>query len=599
MAHDTTAQKIPEAVLQPIHSETSHSRDISKHTRTGSKDTKTHPHDTSRHSRQISDLTNLEIPVLADSVHATIVGPADDRATSPARGRSGQRHSSLDFRRKSTERTPVKSPLSTRVDSGPEKPTEKSTSEDETPSKLGQDSEDSYVLSVGREATGSQILQGSDVFLSPTVTAFGRPKEDRADHIKQTSRTSIDSNRSVPSSPGFGSKAQQIPIAKKPRNDFQGVYGESGRRSSTDGRMGSISAPSLQDIVKVGSYPLQRAAGFAGYLKDHSKKMSSALATESMGYLEKVSGMWAGNRRHYDKPAGQGLQETDDEEDEATGKEHEERFRKYFALPQSENLQASYYAHLHRVLPLYGKIYLSNRHFCFRSLLPGTRTKLVLPLIDIENVDKEKGFRFGYSGLVVVIRGHEELFFEFGQSDARDDCAVSLLLNLDSVKYLKESGLLTKEEQEGVAAAKNEHMLLQQAREGEHETKLPIHVTAESQGSEPPPILFDDPRASIINFKPRESLRITCLTIGSRGDVQPYIALCKALKEEGHHVKIATHGEFKDWIEGHGIEFAKVEGDPAELMRICVEYGLFTYSFLREASSKVRICTLKAYSLTG
>ena len=53
-------------------------------------------------------------------------------------------------------------------------------------------------------------------------------------------------------------------------------------------------------------------------------------------------------------------------------------------------------------------------------------------------------------------------------------------------------------------------------------------------------------------------------------------------------MKIATHAEFKDWIEGHGIEFGRVEGDPAELMRICVENGMFTYSFLKEATSKVR-----------
>jgi len=106
--------------------------------------------------------------------------------------------------------------------------------------------------------------------------------------------------------------------------------------------------------------------------------------------------------------------------------------------------------------------------------------------------------------------------------------------------------------------------------------------------SEVPPILFDDPQTSFITFKPTESLRITCLTIGSRGDVQPYIALCKGLLKEGHKPRIATHAEFQPWVESHGIEFARVEGDPAELMRICVENGMFTYSFLREASSKVR-----------
>jgi hypothetical protein len=37
----------------------------------------------------------------------------------------------------------------------------------------------------------------------------------------------------------------------------------------------------------------------------------------------------------------------------------------------------------------------------------------------------------------------------------------------------------------------------------------------------------------------------------------------------------------------HGIEYAYVGGDPAELMRICVENGTFTVSFLREGLTKV------------
>lgn len=77
------------------------------------------------------------------------------------------------------------------------------------------------------------------------------------------------------------------------------------------------------------------------------------------------------------------------------------------------------------------------------------------------------------------------------------------------------------------------------------------------------------------------------MTIGSRGDVQPYIALCKGFLKEGHKPKIATHAEFEPWIRKHGIDFAPVEGDPAELMRICVENGMFTPSFLYEANSKV------------
>ena len=319
--------------------------------------------------------------------------------------------------------------------------------------------------------------------------------------------------------------------------------------------------------------------------------MSNILASESMGYVEKVSGMWAGGRKHYGEGKAivpGGLDDPDDDVGEAG---HGDRFRAHFALPECERLQATYFGYLHRVLPLYGKVYISSKIFCFRSLLPGTRTKMVLPLKDIENVDKEKGFRFGYSGLVIVIRGHEELFFEFSQSVVRDDCAITLLENLESFRHLEESGVLTIEDKDGAEAAKAEHKMLQEARmdgHDEHEINMPKSANSSTRPLEAPPILFDDPRVSILNFKPNESLQVTCLTIGSRGDVQPYIALCKGLLEEGHKPKIATHVEFEPWIRKHGIDFAPVEGDPAELMRICVENGMFTYSFLREASVKFR-----------
>jgi sterol 3beta-glucosyltransferase len=39
----------------------------------------------------------------------------------------------------------------------------------------------------------------------------------------------------------------------------------------------------------------------------------------------------------------------------------------------------------------------------------------------------------------------------------------------------------------------------------------------------------------------------------------------------------------------HGIEYGYVGGDPAELMRICVENGTFTLSFMKEGLLKVLI----------
>ena len=425
-------------------------------------------------------------------------------------------------------------------------------------------------------ASASQILRGSDVFLSPTIQRTNSSSRRRhygeltlEPRTQSPSRNSINL-ASTPQAPRHAATTGSVPDSDKEQAEP------------------SASAPTLQNIMKAGSYPVQRALGVAGFLNKHSKRMSNLLATESMGYVEKVSGMWKGGKKHYDEPQGF----TPDEDMEYDDDEHAisgDRFRDHFALPVSEKLNAAYFGYLHRVLPLYGKIYISDRSFCFRSLLPGTRTKLILPLKDVENVDKEKGFRFGYSGLVIVIKGHEELFFEFSQSDIRDDCAVTLLQNLETMRYLKESGLLTMEEKESAENASAEHKALQMARfQGGNGHEMKVPKTAEEVRNEAPPILFDDPRASILNFKPTESLRVTCLTIGSRGDVQPYIALCKGLIAEGHKPRIATHVEFKDWIESHGIAFAPVDGDPAELMRICVENGMFTYSFLKEASSKFR-----------
>ncbi|CAM1503579.1 Fc.00g011700.m01.CDS01 [Cosmosporella sp. VM-42] len=424
----------------------------------------------------------------------------------------------------------------------------------------------SGLTSSHEDPTASQILRGSDVFQSPTMrrsTSMSR---------KTDSRKTVSRNTSAQFTPHYMSHAATTGSLRGPHEDESSVP-----RPTT---------PTLQSISKMGSYPLQRAGAFAEYLSRTSQKMSSLLASESMGYVEKVSGMWKGGHRHYDEPAG--LKTDDEEEDSGDKAQSMDRFRAHFALPETEKLQATYFGFIVRVLPLYGKIYISDKSFCFRSLLPGTRTKLILPLKDIETAHKEKGFRFGYSGLVIVIRGHEELFFEFNQAELRDDCTITLLQGLETTRYLKEAGLLDQEEQEEEDSALAERDALKEARQDEfpgHELELPHETTTMPNA---PPILFDDPNASFLTFKPQKSMKITCLTIGSRGDVQPYIALCKGLLAEGHKPRIATHAEFQGWIESHGIEFSRVEGDPGELMRLCIENGTFTWAFLREANSSFR-----------
>ncbi|KAK5993084.1 Sterol 3-beta-glucosyltransferase [Cladobotryum mycophilum] len=424
----------------------------------------------------------------------------------------------------------------------------------------------SLTQSAFEDPSASQILRGSEVFHSPTMRRSPSSSQDiskKKDHeLDDGFRLPLPHAETTGHSEGLG---------------FQGHF-----------ESPSTSTPTLQSITKMGAYPLQRAGAFADYLNKTSKRMSTLLATESMGYVEKVSGMWKGGRKHYDEPSG--LRPDEDElEEDADGKTQTsmERFRVHFALPDTERLQATYFGYIVRVLPLYGKIYISNKYFCFRSLLPGTRTKLILPLKDIENGQKEKGFRFGYSGLVVVIRGHEELFFEFRTAEIRDDCTVTLLQSLETSRHLQESDILEQEHEEEDSAIA-ERDALKSARQEEfpdHELQLPLSTSGLPNA---PTILVDETEASFVNFKPPHPMKITCLTIGSRGDVQPYIALCKGLLKDGHKVRIATHAEFQGWIESHGIEFGCVEGDPGELMRLCIENGTFTLSFLREANATFR-----------
>ncbi len=61
-------------------------------------------------------------------------------------------------------------------------------------------------------------------------------------------------------------------------------------------------------------------------------------------------------------------------------------------------------------------------------------------------------------------------------------------------------------------------------------------------------------------------MHLTILTVGSRGDVQPYVALGIGLKRAGYTVRLATHQIFHDFVTSHGLEFAPIEGNPQEIM---------------------------------
>jgi len=62
-------------------------------------------------------------------------------------------------------------------------------------------------------------------------------------------------------------------------------------------------------------------------------------------------------------------------------------------------------------------------------------------------------------------------------------------------------------------------------------------------------------------------MNITILTLGSRGDVQPYVALGKGLLKRGHNVTICTGKTFKDFVEKHGLSYTEAYIDFMEILK--------------------------------
>lgn len=264
-------------------------------------------------------------------------------------------------------------------------------------------------------------------------------------------------------------------------------------------------------------------------------------------------------------------------------KEKEERERLevlqiHFALPDTEEVQQSFTCYLWKVIPRLGKLYISQNYLCFKSKLVGVRSKVMIPISDLQAVSKGKAQGVFSSELYVRTRDQSEIFFEFHASESRNKCLeyLTLLLDMPPISSLHEKQLSAEFRKTSILenfGQLDKHLEPTFSEEDLNRTALTI-----------PPTINGD---TLVKSPPR-LMHITCLTIGTRGDVQPFIALCKGLQAVGHKCRIATHVEYQSWIEEHGIEFRTVNGDPAELMQLCVDNGMFTVSFIREGLKRVR-----------
>ncbi|KAK6164287.1 hypothetical protein DH2020_001151 [Rehmannia glutinosa] len=80
-------------------------------------------------------------------------------------------------------------------------------------------------------------------------------------------------------------------------------------------------------------------------------------------------------------------------------------------------------------------------------------------------------------------------------------------------------------------------------------------------------------------------LQIVMLIVGTRGDVQPFVAIGKRLQDYGHRVRLATHSNFKDFVLTSGLEFYPLGGDP----KVLAGYMVKNKGFLPSGPSEIPI----------
>ncbi|CAO3582891.1 unnamed protein product [Absidia cylindrospora] len=254
-------------------------------------------------------------------------------------------------------------------------------------------------------------------------------------------------------------------------------------------------------------------------------------------------------------------------------------------LGASANVNAVYRATVWRIIPYYGRLYFAQDYVCFHASVLAGHQKIVVPFKDIVSIRllKNQGYHL-LRGLGITTKDmNEEIFFEFLSTELRNSCYALMSLELqkhsNEIPYVNEFDSNDDELDFLPVNQRSQYDQLENSAENVNN-----HVAPPSEYSGPPilthtPNVKQQPQSP---YAPKKPLTITCLTIGSRGDVQPYIALCKQLQQDGgHHCRIASHGEYRSWVENHGIEFRCIGGDPGELMRLCIENNFLSFSFIK------------------
>lgn len=122
--------------------------------------------------------------------------------------------------------------------------------------------------------------------------------------------------------------------------------------------------------------------------------------------------------------------------------------------------------------------------------------------------------------------------------------------------------------------------------DGTVEFEVPVDVEPEAlvaRSKQVNHVIDDSLDATDFHYIP--PLNIVMLIVGTRGDVQPFIAIGKRLQDYGHRVRLATHSNFKEFVLTAGLEFYPLGGDP----KVLAGYMVKNKGFLPSGPSEIPV----------
>ncbi|KZS92128.1 UDP-Glycosyltransferase/glycogen phosphorylase [Sistotremastrum niveocremeum HHB9708] len=250
-------------------------------------------------------------------------------------------------------------------------------------------------------------------------------------------------------------------------------------------------------------------------------------------------------------------------------------FRNVFGIPQEEELFITR-ARIKRIQICAGGVLgITARFICYWTKSPGSKNYRYY------TCKLKRAIPVRSKGLAIEMEGQDRLSFTFTKQSARDETIERLELIRSQIEEKCATNPTTSPMTPPLTTTfSNSGTIVTSPGSGATIMSSPLNILLRPGM----PKLINVPRV----LQPMESKHFCFLTIGSRGDVQPYIALGLGLKREGHRVTIVTHEEYKAWITGWGLEHRTAGGDPGALMKLSVEHKMFSPAFFKESLGNFR-----------